>query len=241
MRSFVGVVVALVVGIVIGAWQPRGEVLALRAKLEEAQKEAARAKRGASLKEIQGLLGADGGAPSGDDRRRGPPWRKREGTGEAPEAGVPQEHEGPENGAEGRKPPSPEEIDQEIAALKSGLDARRAHALQALAEQGELDEAQVGEVEAVFDDMNAKLKTEVDKFVADAQAEGTVERRDMMEFAANALDVVISTDDALQAALPEEQYDALDEELADPLSYVSGDTVAALAQIAALPGFGGEP
>lgn len=235
MRGFLGVVVALVVGIVLGAWQPRGEVLELRAKLDDARAQAAKDCRGSGLRQIQELLGAE--APGteegdGDDGRRVTNRRDGADAPPAPADGAP---EGPPRDGPAM---TPEQAREQVAAVQAALDARRAHALAALAEQGELDEAQMQDVERILDGMNDALKKEIDQFVSDALEHGEVERRDIMEFGANALDVVISTDDALRASIPEEQYDALDEEIADPLAYVSGEVVESLGRVASLPGFG---
>lgn len=236
MKSFGAIVVALVVGIVVGAWQPRGEVLALRERLDDAEARAAKECRSGGLREIQGLLGAagageDDAAPGSGNRRV---VRRTGDEGDDDGAAIQiQAGDGPRSG-----PPSPAEIAAQLDTLKAGLDARRAHALEALAEQAKLDEAQRGEIEGILAHMNESLRQEVDGFVDDALAHGEVERRDVMEFGANALDVVIAADDALRSTLDEEQYAALDEELTDPLAYVSGDTVSSLARAASLPGFG---
>ena len=230
MKTFVPVVIALVVGILMGAWQPRGELLELRARVDELAAKAKKPCTGAGLDPIRTMLRSpdESAAPvvtrTGGDAPPAP---------DAPEGGVKVEVGGGEAGADGPRKLS----EDDLAKLKSGLDARRAHAMEALREQGELTTEDEAEVQGIFDDMNQKLKAEIDRFAAEAAEHGEVERRDFMELGANALDVVIATDDALRGALPEDVYSSLDQELQDPLSYVSGDTVASLTKLQGLAGF----
>jgi hypothetical protein len=107
--------------------------------------------------------------------------------------------------------------------------------LQALAEQAELSDAQMDDVEEVMGEMNAQLKTEIDRMVADVLAAGEVDRRDMMEFGATALDIVLVADDRMRALVPAGVE--VDDAAVDPFSYISGDTVAALVRLEGLPGF----
>lgn len=229
MKTFVPVVIALVVGILMGAWQPRGELLELRARVDELAAKAAKPCKGAGLDPIRSMLRSpDEGAG---------PVVTRTGEGDAP----PTAPEGAVKIQVGDAPPAPDGprtlSEDDLAKLKSGLDARRAHAMEALREQGELTTEDEAEVQGILDDMNHKLKDEIDRFAAEAAARGEVERRDFMELGANALDVVIATDDALRGALPEDVYSSLDQELQDPLSYVSGDTVASLTKLQGVAGF----
>jgi hypothetical protein len=70
----------------------------------------------------------------------------------------------------------------------------------------------------------------------DALANGEVERRDMLGFAADALDVVLAADDAMRDALPEGALDGVDDTLVDPHAYISGDTLAPLTRLEGTPG-----
>lgn len=133
------------------------------------------------------------------------------------------------------EPPSAEDIRKNVAMMQATLDARRSQALAALTEQGDLSDDQVDAVDAVMNEMNAKLKDEVNDFVAAANAGEDPDRRDMMEFAANTLDAVIIADDKLREIIPADIYDTLDAEAVDPFSYISGDAVPGLADLKELP------
>ncbi len=80
--------------------------------------------------------------------------------------------------------------------------------------------------------MNADLRVLATEFVAVYKESGEEpSRRDMMAFAADSLDVLITTEDALTGSLAPEQQDALSEESLDPLSYVDGSLVDVLAEL----------
>lgn len=232
MRTLPAIVIALVVGIVLGAWQPRGELLALRQQVDELRVQAAKPCRGRGLEQIRDILSpaeASDDAPTKPGRRR-MSSRPPASTGTAREDDAVDGGRAAANGA-------PADPAKELGAAKAALDARRAHAMEALIEQGDLDEDDQTKINTILDDMNAKLKEQIDEFVADAQRRSEVERRDFLELGADALDVVLASDDALRESLTAEVYEGLDDELTDPLSYVSGSTIDGVVALAGLPGF----
>ncbi len=233
MRSFGPIVASLVVGLALGAWQPRGELLRLRAENAELRsREAigARSEAAAGIREI--LRARAPGAPSARDD---------EAPADDDDAAEPLDAaDGPDaDGASASEPSRdgrrPEGLN-DAQALADAMDARRAQAEAALAEQADLDEEEAAAVRAVMDEMNAQLSKEVEAFVRDALANGEVERRDMLAFAADSLDVVLAADDAMREALPEGALDGVDDTLVDPLAYISGDTLAPLTRLEGTPG-----
>jgi hypothetical protein len=92
----------------------------------------------------------------------------------------------------------------------------------------------MGSIDEATATMNQKLAKLVDELVTETNEVGEVDRRMMLGFAAEALDVVIEADDRLQAALPDDVD--IDDALLDPLSYLSGDTLQALERLERLPG-----
>jgi hypothetical protein len=227
MKPFLPAVAALVAGIVLGAWQPRGELLALRAEVDALRAKADKPCRTSAADRIRTILRAEAPVPAApaDEPPAAP---ASPDVPPAPDA-VPAPPV-----ADAPAPPDPEEVKEQMAAA---LDARRAQALAALAEQGDLDEEEIAGVNAIVDDMNRQLKVEVDRFVDDALASGDVDRRDVMDFAAESLDIVIATDDKMRGALGVEVYDEVDDSALDPLSYLSGDTLDALARLQDVPAF----
>lgn len=229
MKLFVPVVVSLVVGIVLGGWQPRGELLALRKEADDLRAEARKPCRGGGASTLSGIFRVPEGA---EDDRPTPPRGAGSETPSAPEAPI----EGTPSGAP-PPGPAPENAEQAMAAMKATLDARRAQALQALTEQGDLSDDQVQAVEQIMDQMNHDLKQAVDQMVEETLAHGEVDRREMLEFGADALDIVLAADDQMRNTLPKEVYEAVDDPSVDPFSYVSGEALASAVKLEGLPGF----
>ena len=233
MRTLPAIVIALVVGIVLGAWQPRGELLALRQQVDELRVQAAKPCRGRGLEQIRDILSPAEAETS--DAETTKPGRRRMSS--RPPKGNVSDRTSVEGASSAAANGAPADPAKELGAAKAALDARRAHAMEALIEQGDLDEDDQTKINTILDDMNAKLKEQIDEFEADAQRRGEVERRDFLELGADALDVVLASDDALRESLTAEVYEGLDDELTDPLSYVSGSTIDGVVALAGLPGF----
>lgn len=222
MRTFLYAVAALASGMAIGAWQPRGELLAARAELIELRGQPCRR---SAADRVRSLLTADRPeriTPS----RAAPPSTEPDVPGAAEPSPEPELPEAEAPDAAPDDAPDPEETAE---LLQDALAARRSQARQALREQGELDDAQMEEVDRIMDDMNRKLKAEIDAFAEDAEERGTVERRDMMEIAAVSLDIFIAADDRLVEVLPDPE--AIPEEVRDPFSFIDPATVEGLTRL----------
>ncbi|MES2639814.1 MAG: hypothetical protein V4850_10035 [Myxococcota bacterium] len=236
MKPFFPAVVALVAGIVLGAWQPRGELLSMRAELDTLKAAGGKPCRSGAADSIRSILRADPSTfeASGADRK----VRNVGGPDDAEVAEIGEEGAPPTDGA---IPEAPANAEQLRDTMNAALDARRAQALAALVEQGGLEDAEVAAVTDAMDQMNRELKTEVNAFVDAAVASGEVDRRDVMEFAAGALDIVIAADDRLQKAVPADVYAEVDDAAVDPFSYLSGDALDALVRLEGVAGPSGEP
>ncbi len=224
MKSFVPAVLALVIGIVLGSWQPRGELLQTRQEMDEL--------RARSKGDCRGERAMDGIR----DILRAKPPDALNAPDDPPEADT---ATAANPAAPGEPPPpsGPVDMAKEVGVMQAALDARRSQALAALIEQGDLSDEQVEAVERAMDEMNNQLRAQVDEFVAAANAGDEPDRRDMMEFAADTLDIVLVADDQMRAIVPAEAYDSVDPETVDPFSYLSGEAVASLAKLEALPEF----
>ncbi len=230
--------VALVAGIVLGAWQPRGELLAMRTELDALKVAGARPCRGGAAESIRSILRADPTsleAPSEGRRVRN--------VGDAAPTGAPEEVDGVLPAPDADATPEIQSPDQLREAMNTALDARRAQALAALVEQGGLEEAEVGMVTDSMDQMNRELRAEVDAFVEGAVAAGEVDRRDIMDFAAESLDIVIAADERMRRSVPAEVYAEVDDAAVDPFSYLSGEALESLVRLEGIAGpeMWGEP
>lgn len=222
--------IALVVGIVLGAFQPRGELLEVRAELDALKTAGGKPCRASAADSLRDLLRAPGGAV--DDSRRvrnaapadaGAPTDEGVATGGATVEGGEGDPSAPVSDADA--------FEKGQEAMSAALDARRAQALAALTEQADLDEEDVAAVNAAMKQMNDELGAQIDAMVTSAVSDGELDRRDMMEFGAEALDVVLAADDRMRDIIPPEVYAQIDASAVDPLSYISGETLDTVARL----------
>lgn len=217
MQRFVPVVIGLVVGILLGAWQPRGEVLSLRAQLD--QQKAEKPCRSNATAEVRNLLGGAGRAA-----------RKQDPAAPAPTNSPPSPPQDPPDPPEASDPkdlPDTQSMEEMLAVL----DARRSQSMAALVEQADLSPDQEQKIQAIFDHMNAELKTSIDQFVKQASSGTEIRRRDLMALGADVLDIAVTADDQIHDILPLETLETLDEEVIDPFAFVSGDAVRSMTQL----------
>ncbi len=224
MKLFFPIVLSLVAGIVLGSWQPRGELLTLRKEADALRVQAKKPCRAGGASTLSGIFRVpeDGDAPR--------PER-------VPSSATPDDAPPPPPADAAPTGPAGARTEDAMAAMKATLDARRAQALQALTEQGDLTDAQVGEVDRIMDQMNADLKKAVDAMVDETLAAGEMDRRGMLEFGADALDIVLAADDQMRSTLPKEVFDNVDDQTVDPFSYVSGEALESAAKLEGMPGF----
>ncbi len=223
-RTFLITALALVLGTVLGALQPRGELLALREEvraLNDKTRECQRGAAGAGLREFFRAPPASAPEPTG-----APTGEEAIGADGPAGADVPVADEANSGQAEASGPKA-----EDVEAMVAAMDARAAQARAALLEQGELDDEQIAAIDEALERMNAKLKKQVDAFAQSVEAGGEPDRRELMEFAAEALDAVIEADDAMVAHIPESVRDSMDDEALDPMSFISGETLSAIATL----------
>ncbi len=227
-RTFLLVAAALVGGMLVGALSPRGELLRARAEVEALRGDARACKRGAASAGIAQIFG--GARPGNADpggSRPGEPAGKGAAAANGPGADAPPatgEVAPGEASARGSLPESPE-------ALGEALDARAAQARAALIEQVEPTAEELAAIDAAIDRMNQRLQAQVDALADALQTGEEPERRELLEFGAEALDAVIEADDAISAVIPPEARDDLDPEVLDPFAFIDGETVAGLAAL----------
>jgi len=227
---------ALVVGLAVGGMGPRAELRAVKTRLD-AMQEVDCGPSGLPA-ELAGVL-------------QGRPWQ--DGTPRDP-APAPMPVELPE---ERNDRPSEERSgdgaqvvvvgddgeerlldDEELAEVVENLDAareaieiRNRQAWRALDEQVDPSPEQRVVIERAVEDMNAELVNVADALVQTVQDGQPPERRDMMVFAADALETMIATEDAIYDSLTPEQLADVDAEVLDPTSYVDASVIDVLQAI----------
>ncbi|MCA9489524.1 MAG: hypothetical protein KC621_06360 [Myxococcales bacterium] len=224
--------VALVVGLVIGGLGPRSEARGLREKLDELSsrecasgndmgKQIAEVFRGrplaSNLPDVQ--VDEPTAEPETEPASDEEPRSRRGKRGQGFQIDI--------DGEDGSEPQTPEEA---VAMAREAMELRRTQARAALAEAGVSDE-QLSSIDEAMDRMNQDLSALTETFVATVQEGGEPDRREMMMFAADTLDVLLEGEDALYGVLDEEQRADIDDAALDPFSYIDGGVVDALMQL----------
>ena len=229
-KPFLMLVAGLILGTIVGLWQPRGELFAMREQLAENEKEMASLRRQAGAASIATMF-----------RPRGP-VAKPDATPE-PGTGLPENPEPQPDGVnvqfdngQGDEKSADNEINGALAdaetmeGVKEALDARAAQARAALLEQTDLDDGQLADFDAAIDRMNSRLQKQIDGLATQLESGQEPSRRELMELGAEGLDAMIEADDAIAEAIPPEERAEIDDELLDPFSHVDGTTMESLLQ-----------
>jgi hypothetical protein len=220
--------VALMVGLVVGGLGPRAELRALRAKVDAA--EACRTSVDAA-----DLAGVFSGRPwSNGPRPDAPPIDDAE-----PAVAPPTEIDVDEpSDLEPEPTPTPSEggpVIPELDAAREAMTLRSRQAWRALDEQANPTPEQREAIEAAIGAMNDELIGVADELVARMEAGERPERRDLMIFAADTLETMISAEDAIYESLTPEQREAVDPEVLDPTAYVDASILDALDALGRAP------
>jgi hypothetical protein len=227
LKYAIAAVVALLLGLVLGGLGPRAEVRALNDRIAELEKKDCKSGVGA------GLASMFGNRPLMDDVATG---RRQLELPDPPEEGPADEAEGApaEEGLVldfGDGPTKVDSPEQAKALAKEALEIRRAAARAALEEDAEPDEEQMQQFDEAVAEMNASLMALAEEVVARAESGDVPERRDMMVFAADSLDIMITAEDGIQASFTEEQLAAMEDGSVDPFSYVDPALVDVLGKL----------
>jgi hypothetical protein len=105
-------------------------------------------------------------------------------------------------------------------AIREVMQLRRVQAREALAEQTEADGDQLAAVDDAMAAMNSDLESLAQRMVQDVIEYGEPDRRQMLEFADEGLDIILAADDAVRGTFAEDQLYAVDDAAIDPFSYV---------------------
>ena len=91
----------------------------------------------------------------------------------------------------------------------------------------------VEDIDTAVKDMNTQLMGMADELAAMLENGEEPSRRQAMEFAADALDTMIGTEEAMRAALDEDQIAELEDGALDPFSYIDPELVSVLEGLGA--------
>ncbi len=227
-KHAVVVVLAAVVGLAVGGLPARDEARALQTKVELLEGRECDRQVGFELAEM--LRG--GRLSDVDSRRPERPETPPEPAAEpAPDDDAPSTDDAivvefgdddGDNAADGL---------QSIEAMRDAMELRQVQSRAALREQTGASDEQMETVDDIVGDMNDELRGLADDFADMIGDGGEPDRREMMLFAADALDVFIGTEDAILDTFDDEQLAQLDDEAHDPFSFVDGSVIEALQEL----------
>ena len=220
--SLVAAAFALLLGLVIGGFGPRREARELREALDR-QPEAECEDRGQVSREIASVF-------------RGRPIEDRmpSGTSDVPDA-ADEGQERSEDGTRGRRDAArdagdePDDPEESLRLAKEAMELRRTQARAALEEAGATEE-QLAAVDAAMEAMNQDLADLTQEFVSGLD-DGPPDRRQMMVFAADTLDVLLAAEDSLYGTFDADLRAGLDTAALDPFSYLDGRVVEQLVKL----------
>jgi len=201
---------ALILGVVVGGLGPRSEVRDLSNQLAEQPADCSPT-AGSVPRELSEML-------------RGRPWE------DAP----------PRSAPEPRSEPAPdpivvvpeeEEADESLLIMQETLDLRRSQAFAALEQEAAASDEQLDTIEDAIDTMNDDLAALAEGFVVDLQEQGEPDRHEIMVFARDTLDVLLSADDALYNTLDSDQRTNVEPAALNPFSYVDSRVFERLGEI----------
>lgn len=113
---------------------------------------------------------------------------------------------------------------------REALELRRTQARAKLVEDADPTDAQLDDIDEAIAAMNDDLRSIAQDFI-DTVADGEPARRDVMGFAAEALDTMIAAEDGMTKALSSDQVDETDEGALDPFAYVDPSLIDLLQDL----------
>ncbi len=116
----------------------------------------------------------------------------------------------------------------ELNAARTALDLRRAQTRASLVEQLEPSITQLESIDGAYDSMNEVLVGLSEEIVALVNEGQVPERRDTMAFAADALDAMLTSEDAARGLLDQDQLADMEDDLLDPFKWVDPEILDSL-------------
>jgi len=118
-----------------------------------------------------------------------------------------------------------------VETVETAIAMRRAQARAALIEDVDPTDEQLAALDDAMETMSGELNVLAQDFVKHYQEKGEPSRRDMLVFAAEAMDVLIDAEDQMASILTEEQREMASPEAIDPLSWLDPSIAGTLSQL----------
>lgn len=238
MRNVLIAAAGLVIGLLIGSVVPSSKIRGLEAEVEDLQRKT-KQNRAQDLARFfqQGATIANGSGNEPAPEVEGEEYPEEELTRRQKRRERWRERREERWGGDDPWDELPE--DAGVEAIREVMELRRTQAREALSEQTGADEAQIEAVDGAMHQMNSELRGLAERMVDDVIEYGEPDRRQMLEFAAEGLDIVLAADDGIRAAFDEDQLYAVDDAAVDPFSYIDPEILSVFEDIP-LPEEGGE-
>ena len=221
----------MVIGAVVGALWPQGQVRALEAEVASLQSKEC-VKEGGAGRELARIL--HGGNPLGEAQREPsspPPVVLEDETVDLEEPAEEAELVEPLDGDRAPRSGLFDADSEEMAVMAEAMEMRRRSARQALLDQAGAEEDQLMAIDGAVDAMNADLKSLATEFMNTVADGERPSRRDLMSFSADALDVFITAEDAFTENLDLEQIEAAAAEATDPMQYIDPEILRLVEEL----------
>ena len=214
MRQVLIGLVALVIGFLLGGIGPRAQLRTLEASVDHLAEEKCEKTVG---RDLAAMFGAARRNNAGSDKPYTPPARFERVQGE-PEGEVEPALVEPEEATEPVDPA--ERMEDELEMARTALDLRRTQAMAALIEDADPSDEQLDAIDAAVDQMNVELEDLAADLISLVNSGEEPSRSEMMIFAADALDVMITAEESIAGQLSDDQLASVEDGSVDPFSYV---------------------
>jgi len=226
--------VGLVVGLALGGLGPRAENRLLKARIEALEESGTGHRFTEGLTEI--LRGAQVPAPApGAPQAPVDPAAAPAADGVPAPAPAPAADDGPavviEVGDDDDDDGAAFGGEGGTDAAREAMELRQRQAWRALEEQADPTPEQRQAIEAAVDAMNDELLVVADELARVAEGGQPPGRRDVMVFAADTLETMIATEDAIYDVLGDDVASQVDDEVLDPTAYIDASVLDVLSDV----------
>ena len=242
MKYFITAIISVIIGIVLGGVGPRKE---LRKQQEEAMEYSMHNSKKCSStigSDLVQMMGGTGETPSAKTTEPPflPPEEKVNSLGDRspdeiastnPKAVEIAENWDREKEDFDQSLQNIDPADEELSTARAALELRRSQARAALIEGAYPDERQLQQIDEAVQGMNDTLLSLAGEFSEIIEEGEEPERRQVMSFAAEALDTMLTAEERMRDILSEEQIESLDDRALDPFSYISPDIINTLQHL----------
>lgn len=238
MKYFLTALFSMILGIVLGGIAPRRELQKQKDEFWESYAE--NTKSSSTIGSDLALLMGGTNTGGSTTKQYQPPLHTNELGDRSPEAikqenpeaaALAEEMDNTQSEMEANLQDSYDRTEEELETVRTALELRRSQARAALIENVQPSEEQLQSIDETVQTMNDTLIALAGDFADIIENGEEPDRRQIMSFAAEALDTMLSAENSMRDVLTEEQLMDIDEAALDPFSYVSPDIINTLQSL----------